>query len=59
MSSNQLIRNELWPDDAAPDNVAETQSIGIDPDCGKSLLSKGLFGWEAGIRTPITWSRER
>jgi hypothetical protein len=24
----------------------------------KPLLLKGLLGWEAGIRTPIPWSRE-
>ena len=46
--------------DAVPDNVARNRSRGSSiRRCCKSLLPKGLCGWEAGIRTPITWSRER
>jgi hypothetical protein len=60
VSSNHVIFNRLWRDDGSPDDVGpeSVERRPISERCN-ALLSKGLSGWEAGIRTPITWSRER
>jgi hypothetical protein len=42
-----------------PDNVYDRPLPGGFMDTQKLLIVNSLFGWEAGIRTPITWSRER
>ncbi len=37
----------------------KNQPIGIDLESLYVVVFEGLFGWEAGIRTQTTWSRER
>jgi hypothetical protein len=58
---NPLTDRFLWAafdvQGSTPMTWSRPQCMVPGPDLIKLLIKNELFGWEAGIRTPITWFR--